>query len=49
MSKIDPLDAVEIAANVIGGPVAPVAKEAKKVKALIGLAKALFGKKPKRD
>lgn len=46
------IDAIEIAATVIGGPAAPVVKVATKAKVVIGIAKAiggLFGKKPKRD
>lgn len=50
--KIDPLDALNVAGNLVGGDIGKVAKAAGKVKDIVNIAKSLgglFGKKPKRD
>lgn len=50
--KIGPLDALNVAATVVGGPAVKAAQAAGKVKQIVGIAKslgALFGKKRPHD
>ncbi len=50
--KIDPVDALNVAATVVGGPAVKAAQVAGKVKQIVGIAKSiggLLGKKRPHD